>query len=236
MLGKTVNLSFELEDKVINIDVKISGIYGSSTTSVAEDLTQSYINYEDIEKLAKENNVEFKPTTIYLIANDEDNVEGIKQKILDLGFSGSRQEQIAKMFSEMLSVMTYILSAVSAISLLVSAIMILVVLYISVIERTKEIGVLKAIGARRIDIKRIFVAESFIIGLTSGLIGSVGAIILMNIINTLTINLFDIPLVCMTLKYIIFGISASIIISMLSGIYPASKAAKLDPVESLRRE
>ena len=91
--------------------------------------------------------------------------------------------------------------------LLVSAIMILVVLYISVVERTKEIGVLKTIGARRKDIKRIFVSEAFGI----------------NVVN-------------ITPAYALFGVGASIIISMIAGIMPASKAAKLDPVESLRRE
>jgi len=194
------------------------------------------MSYNDVEKLATQKGIDFKPTTIFLIAEEEKYVEEIKEKILNLGYNGSRQEQIGNMFSEMLSVMTYILSAVAAISLLVSSIMILVVLYISVIERTKEIGVLKAIGARRKDIKRIFVAESFIIGLISGLIGAIGAVILMYVINSFTFQLFKIPLVCIKTPYVLFGISISIIISMLAGIYPASRAAKLDPVESLRRE
>ena len=236
MIGSTVNLQFLLDNKVINTDVIVSGIYGSSTTSVMQDITQVYINYNNVENLAIENEITFKPNKIYLTSNNDKYIEGIKEEVVNLGYEGSRQEQMIQMFTEMLNVITYILSAIAGISLVVSAIMILVVLYISVVERTKEIGVLKAIGARRKDIKRIFVAESFLIGLASGLMGAIGAQILMVVINSLTNNLFGISLVIMTPSYVLFGVIISIIISMLSGIFPASKAAKLDPIESLRRE
>ena len=120
--------------------------------------------------------------------------------------------------------------------LLVSAIMILVVLYISVVERTKEIGVLKTIGARRKDIKRIFVSEAFLIGLFSGVIALGISSIIMMAANTVSNKAFGINVVNITPAYALFGVGASIIISMIAGIMPASKAAKLDPVESLRRE
>lgn len=236
MLGKTVTLEFMLEKKIMKINVIVSGIYGSSTTSVMENITQAYINYDDVENLANVNGIVLKPTQVYLTSTERKYVDNIKQEIIDLGYEGSREEQMIKMFTELLDVITYILSAIAGISLVVSAIMILVVLYISVVERTKEIGVLKAIGARRKDIKRIFVAESFLIGVTSGLLGVIGAEIVMIIINSLTTNLFGISLVVITPEYIMFGIIISIVISMLSGIYPAGKAARLDPVESLRRE
>src|SRR5699024_11624445 len=85
----------------------------------------------------------------------------------DLGYTGSMQEQMTEMFTKMLNIITWVLTAIAAVSLVVSAIMILVVLNISVVERTKEIGVLKALGARRKDIRRIFASEAFLIGITS---------------------------------------------------------------------
>ena len=74
-------------------------------------------------------------------------------------------------FSKLLDIFTYILTGVAGISLFVSAIMILTVLYISVVERTQEIGVIKAIGGRKKDVRRIFVSESFLLGVFSGIIG-----------------------------------------------------------------
>lgn len=97
------------------------------------------------------------------------NSSDIKSKILDLGYSTSREELMGDQMLTMLDVLTIVLAGIS---LLVSSIMILVVLYISVIERTKEIGLLRAIGARSKDVKRIFVLEAFLIGLSSGVIGA----------------------------------------------------------------
>jgi len=136
----------------------------------------------------------------------------------------------------MISILTYVLSGIAAISLVVSSIMIIVVMYINVVERTKEIGIIKAIGAREKDIRRIFVSEAFLIGLFSGTAGIVGSYFFMKGINLMSNKLFNISLVLIKKYYEILGISLSIIISTLAGLLPANKAAKLDPVESLRRE
>ena len=114
--------------------------------------------------------------------------------------------------------------------------MILVVLYMSVTERTKEIGVLKSIGARRKDIKRIFTSESLLIGVLSGIFGILFSLLEALIIWLLLSNLIGLAPISFRWWYFVIAMGVSIIISMLSGLYPASKAAKLDPVESLRRE
>ena len=94
-----------------------------------------------------------------LIADAEENVDSIKSTVTDMGYGSSMQETMVETFTTMLDLFTGVLAGIAGISLLVSAIMILVVLYISVVERTREIGVMKAIGARRKDIRRIFISE-----------------------------------------------------------------------------
>ncbi len=146
------------------------------------------------------------------------------------------QETMTEMFTQMMDVISYVLAAIAAVSLVVSAIMILVVLNISVVERTKEIGVLKALGARRKDIRRIFVSEAFLIGLSSGMLGVMLTWVLQVLVNHFTVAQFKVPVVMMTANYILTGIMISVVISMLAGLLPADRASKLDPVEALRKE
>ena len=114
--------------------------------------------------------------------------------------------------------------------------MILVVLNISVVERTREIGILRAIGARKKDIRRIFFSESALLGLFSGLIAVVAAWLLSLLLNKLIYNAFEVELVRVSAVYLIFGLGVSTLISIVAGLLPSSKAAKLDPMESLRYE
>lgn len=195
-----------------------------------------FANYDDLVAIGDKHDFEIQPSTLYLISDDVDHTDSIRQAVADLGYRGSAQEMMTDMFLSMLDMLSYVLAAIAAISLIVSAIMILVVLYISVVERTKEIGVLKAIGARSKDIRRIFVSESFLIGLLSGLMGILFALLAMMIVNPITTNLFSFNLVVIEPIYMIAGIVISVLISMAAGIIPAGMAAKLDPVESLRRE
>ncbi len=133
---------------------------------------------------------------------------------------------------------SYVLIAFVAISLVVSSIMIGVITYISVLERTKEIGILRAIGASKRDISRIFNAETIIVGLCAGVIGIGVSLILLIPINKILIGLTNIA----TLKAILPAaggvalIGVSIFLTFIAGLIPSGMAARKDPVEALRTE
>ena len=134
-------------------------------------------------------------------------------------------------------VISYVLIAFVSISLIVSSIMIGVITYISVLERTKEIGILRAIGARKKDISRVFNAETFITGLISGVLGIIITIILNIPINIIIKNLSGISNVSSLppLAAIIL-IAISVFLTVVAGLIPSSYASKKDPVVALRSE
>ena len=141
------------------------------------------------------------------------------------------------MVQTILDAITYVLVAFTAISLVVSTVMIGVITYVSVVERTKEIGVLRAIGARRKDIKRVFNAETFIIGLISGCFGVLVAYLCQIIVNAILTPLTGIAgLAALPPLSAFIMIVISVALTLISGLVPASAAAKRDPVVALRSE
>ena len=167
----------------------------------------------------------------YLDNYNED--KNIEDQILytDLG------EIISSLSSSIMDAITIVLIAFSAISLVVSSIMIGIITYISVLERTKEIGVLRALGARRKDITRVFNAETFIIGLCSGLIGIFLGWLLTFPANIIIENLTELPNVAkLNPLHALILIIISMTLTMIGGFIPSKMAAKKDPVEALRTE
>ena len=146
-------------------------------------------------------------------------------------------ELITSMSGSIMDAITIVLIAFSAISLVVSSIMIGIITYISVLERTKEIGILRALGARKKDISRVFNAETFIIGLTSGIIGLLIARLLVFPTNSIIENLTDLPNVAkLNPKHAIILLTISILLTVIGGLIPSKIAAKKDPVIALRSE
>lgn len=144
---------------------------------------------------------------------------------------------ISSLSSDIMNAITIVLIAFSAISLVVSSIMIGIITYISVLERTKEIGILRSLGARRKDITRVFNAETFIIGLCSGLIGIVITYILLIPTNIILENITDLADVAkLNLVHAMMLIAISLILTLIGGFIPATMASKKDPVIALRTE
>ncbi len=132
---------------------------------------------------------------------------------------------------------TIVLIAFSSIALVVSSIMIGIITYISVLERTKEIGILRSLGARKKDIARVFNAETFIVGLTSGTLGIIIARLLVFPANNIIEKLTDLPNVAiLNPVHALVLILISLTLTVIGGYIPAIIASKKDPVEALRTE
>lgn len=146
-------------------------------------------------------------------------------------------ETITGMTSGIMDGITMVLVAFSSTALVVSLIMISIITYTSVLERTKEIGILKALGARKKDISRVFDAETFILGVFSGVLGIVIAYLLTFPINSIIYKATDLEHVAqLQLSHAVILIIISTILTMLGGHIPARMAAKKDAVEALRSE
>jgi putative ABC transport system permease protein len=144
---------------------------------------------------------------------------------------------ITSMVGGVIDTISIVLIAFAAISLVVSSIMISIITYISVLERTKEIGVLRALGARKKDISRVFNSENLIIGFAAGLVGIIVSILLIIPINIIIENLADMPNVAkLSVLHISALILISIILAYIAGYIPARMASKKDPVVALRTE
>ena len=137
-----------------------------------------------------------------------------------------------------INAISYVLIAFVAISLVVSSIMIGIITYISVLERTKEIGILRAIGASKKDISRVFNAETIIVGFVSGAIGilvTLGFIVIINIILHAVTGIANLNAVLPPLAGVIL-VGISMLLTFIAGLFPSKVAAKKDPVIALRSE
>ncbi len=145
-------------------------------------------------------------------------------------------ETIGSALGSVVNMISIVLVIFAGISLVVSSIMIGIITYVSVIERTQEIGVLRALGARKKDVKRVFNSETFLIGLTAGILGSVITYILSFPINIIVENLNAQMANIMQLSWVhvLSMIAVSISLTFIAGLFPASLAAKKNPVEALR--
>lgn len=186
------------------------------------------------------------PTKISLYASSFDG----KEKLGDLITSYNKKQTksnvityndfIGTMLSSVTSVVniiSYVLIAFVSVSLIVSSIMIGIITYISVLERTKEIGILRSIGASKKDITRVFNAETFIIGLISGVLGILITLVLNVPISVVVENMTGVSHIAkLPVNGAVFLIFIDLVLTILAGLIPSKIASKKDPVEALRSE
>jgi putative ABC transport system permease protein len=146
-------------------------------------------------------------------------------------------ELVIDMINTMIDVVSYALIAFTSVSLVVSTVMIGIITYVSVVERIKEIGVIRSLGGRKRDVSNLFIAETAIIGLLAGVFG-VGATYLISLVVNISLK----PLInysgiaALPIGNAIFLILLSVGLTLISGVLPARSAARKDPVVALRTE
>ena len=144
---------------------------------------------------------------------------------------------IISMISDMINIVSIALVAFTALSLVVSTVMIAIITYVSVIERVKEIGVIRSLGGRKGDVSRLFNAETFIIGAISGLVGIGITYIIEAIVNLSVGAAFGIySIAALSIPTALIMVAISIALTLISGLVPARIAAHKDPVDALRSE
>ena len=191
-----------------------------------------------------------KPSTINLYPKDFDSKDMITNIISDYNDKQTQEGKeenvinytdlvgiMMSSVSTIIDVISYALIAFVGISLVVSSIMIGIITYISVLERTKEIGILRSIGASKKDVSRVFNAETLIVGLVAGLLG-IGVTLLLNIPINIIINMLVgiTGIAKLPVGGAIILVVISVVLTMVAGLIPARFAAKRDPVEALRSE
>ena len=247
----------EFSDKEFNMSDLTEEQQQYLATLSPEQLAEVMENYQNQSDATYENNllkmgsVDLdKPSAIYIYAKDFKAKDEIKNIIAEYNTIQENNDNpdnvinysdlvgmLMSSVTTIVDIISYVLIGFVSISLVVSSIMIGIITYISVLERTKEIGILRAIGASKKDISRVFNAETLIIGLVAGLFG-IGITILLNIpINLIINNLAGInSLSALPLVGGIILVLISVVLTVIAGLIPAKMASRKDPVVALRTE
>lgn len=242
-IGYSKKLINYLNDEVNSSNIKKAILENKEINPLTNDLYDENMTYDD---LLKNINIDSEnPIKIDIYPKDyksKEKIESIIKKYNEENIDNKvYYTDYLKVFlnsiTSLIKMITYVLTAFIGVSLVVSSIMISIITYISVLERTKEIGILRALGASKKDVKNIFKAETIIIGTISGLIG-VGVTLLLNKgIDKVIYNLMGISnITYLPWNNMFYLILISIILCLISGLIPAKIASKQNPVISLRSE
>lgn len=231
-------------NKMITIEdsaFRIVGILDDTSNSIYMPIQMAYQTLED-----KENGIY---DSIVIKIKNEDDLDAVMEKIdkklmmtrhvtqKDKDFTLSSSKKMMETRNEMMSSMNMFLIAIAAVSLIVGAVGIANTMFTSVLEKTKQIGIMKAIGAKNKDIMKIFLLNAALIGLVGGVLGIIGGILLSGLLPSLMgdMRMFrGESFVSMT--SILLALGVSVLVGILAGAVPAYKASKLKPVDALRYE
>ncbi|MCT0451946.1 ABC transporter ATP-binding protein/permease [Lactococcus cremoris] len=211
------------------------GPAGSSSSVIA--------TYNTVKSALEAANADTDATYAVVTVNKVDNVKSTTSDIQDLKIDGTKAfvtysvTSFLDVITNITNIVSYVLAAIAGISLIVSIFMIVVTTYMSVAERTKEIGVIRALGGRKKDISRLFTAESLILGLSSAAIAIGFAYLGQFLINKVLSSFLEgASIVQISGGHIIFAIIIAVLIALLASLAPSGRAARLNTIEALASE
>lgn len=237
LIGKTVTLSYQAQDQsgntvTVSFKAKVSGIDDGQSSA-------SYVNSTTLTDAMKAAGVKPTASAIAVKADSMESSKKVVKEINAIKTNGQRVFTATSVSSMISTIQTYIdlitniLAGIAAISLLVSALMIIVTMYMSVADRTKEIGILRALGESKRDIRRMFIAESLIIGIFSAVVATIVAFLAEAGANELLSNIAKYSFIQIGLNHVVLVFVIAIIISLLAAWLPARHAAALNPIDAL---
>lgn len=238
LIGKKIDVSFNWIDKNNN-PVPVKGQFKVSGISEGAN-GGTTVTYSTMKKILTDANASTAANFATVNVKNLDSVQGVAARIDNLRDANNKRimgaitvGSILKTVNTYVSLASTVLASIAGISLLVSALMIIVTMYMSVSERTKEIGILRALGERKKDIRRLFTSESIFIGFFSAILALVIVGIVTVAINHALYGLIKYNIVQITVGNIIFAVVIAIVISFIAALLPARRAANLNPIDAL---
>jgi macrolide export ATP-binding/permease protein macB 1 len=242
LIGKKITLTYTGLNKlgqkaVATVKVKVVGLTESSGTSQINAVGGSTI----VDAL-KAVNMSTNVAALGVSAKSMNAAKSVAKRINEakvnrkLRFTATAVSSILDRIETYISLITNVLAGIAGISLLVSALMIIVTMYMSVSDRTKEIGILRALGESKGDIRRLFTSESILLGIFSATFATIIALIVQTLANSALSKIAHYSFIQISAGNIISAFVISIIISLLAAILPARHAASLNPIDALAGE
>ncbi len=207
-----------------------------------EDDTTVYIPLSSAQKLYGTGD---EVTMIWVVVENPERVEVVAKRVEEVlerrrggkDFQVFTPREIAEQVDKVLDIVSFVLGGIAGISMVVGGVIIMNTLLTSVMERTREIGVMKAVGASSMQVLRIFLIEAALIGLTGGVLGVILGSVLAKLIELAGRAYMGSGFVVLiTPELVLFSLAFALLVGVLSGLYPAYRASRLEPVEALRYE
>ncbi|GAK31627.1 ABC transporter ATP-binding protein [Weissella oryzae SG25] len=218
----------------VSRELTISGVADFGHNQVTNLTT-----YQTVQAANKSVGASTDAAMVTVKVNDAKNVDSVAKKINAIKQDGKRQfnaitiGDILGTINTIVTLATTVLAAIAGISLVVSALMIIVTMFMSVSERTKEIGILRALGESKKDVRRLFTAESLLIGFFSYILALILAFGLGAILNNVLYKIAKFDMIQLSLTNIITTLILAIVIAYVAALLPARRAAKLNPIDAL---